>query len=172
MAKQQLAAPEQQATQALGAPAAQAAPKRVPGLEARLRPTSMNHIFFFDVEGDGRLREVAVVKAAKTQTGSVQSVYYIDIALLDNVDKGRLKGLVTGQHADKYELWDLMAQGTLNNGKNALDYFHQLVRTVHGPGATNTSLGGGLSGVKIEGTAIVGSEFSDPRGGSLDGQPG
>lgn len=172
MAKQQLAAPGQP-TQALGAPA-QGAPqqKRVPGLEARLRPTSMNHIFFFDVEGDGRLREVAVVKAAKTQTGSVQSVYYIDIALLDNVDKGRLKGLVTGQHADKYELWDLMAQGTLNNGKNALDYFHQLVRTVHGPGATNTSLGGGLSGVKIESNVMVGSEFGDTAGASLEGQPG
>lgn len=158
----------QQATPALGGPA----PQRRAGLEARLRPTSMNHIFFFDVEGDGRLREVAVVKAAKTHEGAVQSVYYIDIALLDNVDKGRLKGLVTGQHADKYELWDLMSQGTLNNGKNALDYFHQLVRTVHGPGATNTALGGGLVGVKIESNAMVGSEFGDPAGASLEGQPG
>lgn len=147
------------------------AAKRTPGLEARLRPTSMNHIFFFDSEGDGRLREVAVVKAAKASDGTVQSVYYIDIALLDNVDKGRLKGLVTGQHADKYELWDLMSQQSLNNGKNALDYFHQLVRTVHGPGATNTSLGGGLAGVKIEGTAMVGSEFGDPAGASLESGP-
>jgi hypothetical protein len=145
--------------------------KKTNGLETRLRPTSMNHIFFFDTENDGRLREVAVVKAARTPDGSVQSVYYIDIALLDNVDKGRLKGLVTGQHADKYELWDLMSQSTLNNGKNALDYFHQLVKTVHGPGATNTSLGGGLAGVKVEGTTMVGAEFGDPAGASLESGP-
>jgi hypothetical protein len=171
MAKQQLTSGTSQATPALGAPSDTKRTRPV-GLEVRLRPTSMNHIFFFDVEGDGRLREVAIVKAAKTQEGIVQSVYYIDIALLDNVDKGRLKGLVTGTHADKYELWDLMSQGTLNNGKNALDYFHQLVRTVHGPGATNTSLGGGLAGVKIESNTMVGAEFGDPAGASLEGQPG
>ena len=167
MAKQQLAQNPQAAQAALGSPNQ----KRAIGLETRLRPTSLNHIFFFDTEGDGRLREVAVVKAAKTHDGSIQSVYYIDIALLDNVDKGRLKGLVTGTHADKYELWDLMSQSSLNNGKNALDYFHQLVRTVHGPGATNTSLGGGLSGVRVEGTAMVGSEFGDPAGASLETGP-
>lgn len=168
MAKQQPAALA--AGPALSAPGA-AAQKRTPGLEARLRPTSMNHIFFFDIEGDGRLREVAVVKAAKAHDGTVQSVYYIDIALLDNVDKGRLKGLVTGQHADKYELWDLMSQQQLNNGKNALDYFHQLVRNVHGPGATNTSLGGGLAGVKVESNSMVGAEFTDPQGATLESGP-
>ena len=145
-------------------------PPKTKGLEGRLRPTGLNHVFYFDIEGDGRLREVAVVKAAKTSEGSIQSVYYIDIALLDNVDKGRLKALVTGTHADKYELWDLMSQNTLNNGKNALDYFHQLVRTVHGPGATNTSLGGGLAGVKLENNSMVGSEFTDPTSASLETQ--
>jgi len=140
------------------------------GLETRLKPTSMNHIFYFDVEGDGRLREVALVKAAKTQAGTIQSVYYIDIALLDNVDKGRLKSLVTSTHANKYELWDLMSQNQLNNGKNALDYFHQLVRTVHGPGATNTQLGGGLFNVQAEGNRMVGAEFTDPAGAALETQ--
>ena len=167
MAKQQPALAAAQG--GLGAPAT--AQKRTPGLEARLRPTSLNHVFFFDIEGDGRLREVAVVKAAKAHDGTVQSVYYVDIALLDNVDKGRLKGLVTGQHADKYELWDLMSQQQLNNGKNALDYFHQLVRTVHGPGATNTSLGGGLAGVRAESSAMVGAEFTDPTGATLESGP-
>ena len=167
MAKQQVLPGAQQAAPALDGPKK----ARVPGLETRLRPTSLNHIFYFDVEGDGRLREVALVKAAKTADGSIQSVYYVDIALLDAVDKGRLKGLVTGTHADKYELWDLMSQTRINNGKNALDYFHQLVRTVHGPGATNTSLGGGLSGVRVESNAMVGSEFGDPAGASLESGP-
>ena len=148
-----------------------ATPGKTKGLEARLRPTGMNHIFYFDVENDGRLREVAVVKAAKAPDGTIQSVYYVDIALLDDVDKGRLKALVTGQHADKYELWDLMSQQPLNNGKNALDYFHQLVKTVHGPGATNTALGGGLMGVRAEGSSMVGAEFTDPKGATLESGP-
>lgn len=141
------------------------------GLETRLRPTGMRHIFQFDVEGNGRLREVAVVKFAKSADGVVQSVYYIDVMLLDNVDKGRLKALVTSTHSDKYELWDLMSQNSLNNGKNALDYFHQLVKTVHGPGAVNTSMGGGLAGVKLEGSTMVGAEFGDPAGASLESGP-
>ena len=145
--------------------------KKEVGLEARLKPTGMNHIYFFDVEGDGRLREVAVVKMAKNQDGTVRSVFYIDVALLDNIDKGRMKGIVTNRHADKYELWDLLSQNTLNNGKNALDYFHQLTRVVHGKGATNTSMGGGLGGAVIEGSAMVGSEFSDPSSAALDTQP-
>lgn len=159
------------ATKQIAPGAGQALLANAKGLGPRLKSTSMNHIFYFDVEGDGRLREVAVVKAAKAQDGSVQSIYYIDIALLDSVDKGRLKALVTGTHADKYELWDLMSQQPLNNGKNALDYFHQLVKTVHGPGATNTALGGGLAGVRAEGTAMVGSEFGDPAGASLESGP-
>jgi len=140
------------------------------GLETRLKPTGLNHIFYFDVTGDSRLREVAVVKLDKNPDTSVRSVYYIDVALLDNFDKGRLKSIVTNRHADKYELWDLLAQSTLSNGKNGLDYFHQLVRVVHGEGATNTGMGGGLAGVKLESSDVIGAEFSDPTSASLDTQ--
>jgi hypothetical protein len=140
------------------------------GLEVRLRPTGMNHIYNFDVLGDGRFREVAVVKMVKAQDGSVRSVYYIDVMLLDNIDKGRIKGIITNRHADKYELWDLMSQSTLNNGKNALDYFHQLTRVEHGKGAINTGFGGGLANARIEGSSMVGSEFSDPTSAALDTQ--
>jgi len=91
--------------------------------------------------------------------------------LLDNIDKGRLKSIVTNQHANKYELWDLLSQNTLSNGKNALDYFHQLTRVVHGPGAVNTSFEGGIASAKSESGMVVGSDFSDPSSGSFDGQP-
>jgi hypothetical protein len=143
------------------------AAKKSQGLESRLKPTSMNHIFFLDVEGDNRLREVAVSKIIKDHEGRIVELRYIDIALLDAVDKGRLKGIVTGLHADKYELWALLDQQRLNNGMMALDYFHQVTKILRGPGATNTALGGGLAGVQIERQAIVGSEFSDPESAVL-----
>lgn len=152
----QLAAPVQQ--------------KRVPGLEVRLSPTSLHHIYNFDIKGDGRFREVAVVKMVKNQSGSVQSVYYIDVQLLDNVDKGRVKQAVTGVHADKYELWDLLSQIRLNNGKNALDYFHQLTRVEHGAGAVNTQMGGGLANIAVESNSMIGAEFTDPASGSVNSQ--
>lgn len=142
--------------------------KKSQGLEARLKPTTLNHIFYLDVEGDGKLREVAVTKMVKNQDGAIQELRYIDIALLDQVDKGRLKALVTNVHANKYELWDLMSQNQLNNGKNALDYFHQLTRIVRGPGAVNTALGGGLAGVRAESSQVIGAEFSPPDSGVLD----
>jgi hypothetical protein len=157
------------ATAALPAPEKPARPK-VPGLERRLSPTTLHHVYNFDIKGDGRFREVAVVKMVKHADGSVQSVYYIDIQLLDNIDKGRLKQAVTNVHADKYQLWDLLSQIKLSNGKNALDYFHQLTRVEHGPGATNTQMGGGLAGVRAENNLIVGAEFSDPASGAVNSQ--
>jgi hypothetical protein len=148
-----------------------AAPKtKTRSIDERLMKTTLNHIFNFDISGDGRMREVAVVKADRNPDKSIRSIYYIDVALLDNVDKGRLKTIVTSRHSDKYELWDLLAQSTLSNGKNALDYFHQLVRSEQGVGTVNTSLGGGLAGVKSEGAQIIGSEFSDPTSAALETQ--
>ena len=145
--------------------------KPAKGLEERLKPTGLNHIYYFDMVGDGRLREVAVVKQDKNKDGTVRSVYYIDVMLLDNVDKGRLKSIITNRHADKYELWDLLSQATLSNGKNALDYFHQLTKVEHGVGAVNTGFGGGLAGIQAQGSDVVGSEFSDPTSAALDTQP-
>jgi hypothetical protein len=126
-------------------------------------PTRLNHVFLIDPLDNGQLREVAVVK--EDENGSL---YYIDIALLDQVDKARLKGLVTSQHADKYALWDLMSQVTLSNGKNALDYFHQITKTKLAPGTVNTALGGGLMGVRSESNAMVGSGFTDPAGAVIN----
>lgn len=140
------------------------------GIETRLRSTRMHHIFNFDVNDDGRYREVAVLKLSKGIDNSISAIHYVDIALMDNVDKGRLKALVTNVHADKYELWDLMSQNTLNNGKNALDYFHQLAKVVNGSGAINTAMGGGLAGVQAENNQMIGSQFTDTGSGALETQ--
>lgn len=164
---EQLTAVVEQATQNLPPVKQESAPQK-PGLEIRLRKTGMMHIYNFDVDGDGRYREVALVKAVFTADKRIQSVYYVDTVLLDKVDQGRLKNIITNMHADKYELWDLMSQQTLSNGKNALDYFHQLIRTVHAPGVANTSFSGGLASVRAERNSIIGSEFSNPASASLD----
>jgi hypothetical protein len=139
-------------------------------LEERLQPTRIKHVFNFDTTGDGSSREIAVVKMLKNTEGKIAELRYVDVALLDTVDKGRLKGIVLGRHSDKYELWDLMAQTMLSNGKNALDYFHQMVRIERGAGAVNTSLGGGLADVRIENNTMIGADFSDPSSGSMDTQ--
>ena len=119
--------------------------------------TAFHHVFLVDINDDGQLREIAVVKEDENGT-----LYYIDIVSLDNTDKGRLKALVTNIHADKYALWDLMSQQTLSNGRNALDYFHQLVKVKSAPGTPNTTFGGGLATVKAETNRIVASEYSNP----------
>lgn len=145
--------------------------EKMKSLADRLKPTGMNHVYLFDINGDDRWREVAVVKVVKDQKGTVVEVRYIDIALLDNIDKGRLKSLVTSVHANKYELWELMDMTITTNGLNALTYFHQLVKIVQGPGATNTTMGGSLSGVTPERGDMVGAGFTDPTSGTMDSAP-
>jgi len=129
--------------------------------------TRFPHIFMLDVADNGQLREVAVVK--EDEGGSI---YYIDIVSLDNFDKGRIKTLVTSQHATMYPLWDLMSQQTLSNGKNALDYFHQLVRVKQGAQHANNVFGGGLSSVRAEGSGLIGQEFTNPNSGVAVGDSG
>ena len=127
-------------------------------------PTPFNHVFLVDVNDDGQLREVAIVKEDENGT-----LYYIDIVSLDITDKGRLKSIVTNMHADKYAMWDLLSQNTLSNGRNALDYFHQLVKVKSAPGTSNTMFGGGLATVRAESNRIVASEYSNPSSTGIMG---
>ena len=119
--------------------------------------TPYNHVFSVDINDDGQMREVAIVKEDENGT-----LYYIDIVSLDNVDKGRIKGIVTSLHSDKYAMWDLMSQQKLSNGQNALDYFHQLVKVKAAPGTSNTVFGGGLATVRVESNKIVASDYTNP----------
>lgn len=81
------------------------------------------HIEWLDLEGKGTLTEVAVMKR-----DDMGNVWFFPIAPLDNIDKSRLAKIVTNRNAGMYAMWDLMGQITLNNGINALTYFHQLVK--------------------------------------------
>lgn len=124
------------------------------------RPTDLKHVYLIDWNDDGLLKEIAVVMEKQDGT-----IYGIEIDKLHQIDKRRLKKFLVSVHADKYPLWDLLAQGRLNNGMNALDFFHtNYVKTKRPKGAV---LGGGLASVEVyadEGR-LIGSEFADPRGG-------
>ena len=133
-----------------------------------LHKTSLAHVFYLDIQDNGQFREVAVVKQ-----WSNGSVAYIDIALIDEVDRGRLKNIVQSQHADKYSLWELLDQKTLGNGKNGLDYFHQMVRIKKAPGHVDSLMGGETGGslftTKGDIDRTPGVEFSNPTSGVIQG---
>ena len=88
-------------------------------------PGKFPHIVWMDLQGDGVLTEVAVVK-----TDAQGNIYFLNLRNLDDIDKRRLTRIVADRNANRYELWDLLSQKTLGNGINALEYFHQLVKVM------------------------------------------
>lgn len=83
------------------------------------------HIEWIDLKNNGVLVECAVMKR-----DTFGNIYYIEVPSLDVVDRKRMARIMTHRNAPITELWDLMSQITLNNGVNALDYFHQLVKVI------------------------------------------
>ena len=55
-------------------------------------------------------------------------LYFIRIDYLDEIDRARLRQILSRRDAAKYPLWDLMDQRTLPNGMRALEFFHQIVQ--------------------------------------------
>lgn len=128
-----------------------------------LKPTKLAHIFLCDVDDSGLLREIALVKKFKDG-----SIYYIDVDPLHPIDKARLKKIVTSQHADKYELWDLLSQNKLSNGMNALDFFHSNCVKVKRPKGARASVGGLETVAGNVGDGMIGSNFTNPAEAQLD----
>jgi len=89
------------------------------------RKSQIPHVKWIDLKDDGVLYECAVFKE-----DDFGNTYYLEIAHLDAIDKSRLSRILYSRNAETFELWDLMSQVTLNNGMNALDYFHQLVKVI------------------------------------------
>lgn len=128
-----------------------------------LQPTSLRHIFLCDIDDSGLLKEIALVKKFTDGT-----IYYIDIEPLHAIDKSRIKKIVSSSHADKYELWELMAESKLSNGMNALDFFHMNTVKVKRPKGARAATGGleQISGQISDDT--IGANFSNPAEASLD----
>ena len=91
----------------------------------QLRDSKFPHIKWMDLNDDGVMVEVAVMKVDKSNG----DIAFFKVNNLDDIDKRRLFDIVSDPKATMFELWDLMKQRTLKNGENALKYFHQLVKT-------------------------------------------
>jgi hypothetical protein len=129
-----------------------------------LTPTSLPHIFLCDVDDSGLLKEIMVVKKFKDG-----SIYYVEVDPLHVIDKQRIKKIVSSQHADKYECYELLSQAKLSNGMNALDFFHSNNVKVKRPKGARASGGSGLAGIQAYGTdKLIGSEFVNPAEVNLD----
>jgi len=81
------------------------------------------HIEWLNLNEDGILVECAILKR-----DSNGNIYHFEVSPLDNIDKERLRNICMNRNAANFPLWDLMQQVTLQNGVNALSYFHQLVK--------------------------------------------
>lgn len=131
--------------------------------QIKLTPTSLPHIFLCDVDDSGLLKEIMVVKKFKDG-----SIYYVEIDPLHSIDKGRIKKIVSSQHADKYECWELLSQSRLSNGMNALDFFHSNNVRVKRPKGARASTNG-LDSVRSYGEdKMIGSDFVNPAEATLD----
>lgn len=132
--------------------------------EIKLTPTSLPHVYLCDIDDSGLLKEILVVKKAKDGR-----LFYIDINTLMQIDKSRIKKIITSQHADKYECWELLSQARLSNGVNALDFFHSNNVKVKRPRGALASNDGGLGSVTAySNDSMVGSQFVNPAEASLD----
>jgi hypothetical protein len=129
------------------------------------RRTDLQHVFLIDWHDDGILREIAVV-----MEGPDGTIYGIEVDKLHPIDKARLKKFVTSMHADKYPLWELLSQGKLNNGTNALDFFHVNYMKVKRP--RGAVIGGGLASVEIYGDLDkpIGVDFTNGDNGSVSSE--
>lgn len=115
------------------------------------------HIEYQDVDGSGVLKEVAVVK--RWDDGSFS---YIETGILDDIDRGRLKTILMSPHADKYELWELLSMAKINNGMNALDYFHQLTKKKNVKGGKERIIGSSIRDAAPVSEKMIGSDFTNP----------
>ncbi len=93
------------------------------------RKGSFPHIEWVDLQGNGTLTEVAVIRR-----DDQDNLYYFELNKLDGIDRQRLFNIITKRHAPQFELWDLLSQHTLGNGMNSLDYYHQMVKVLTAAG--------------------------------------
>lgn len=125
-------------------------------MAVNMQEGNMPHIYWIDLKSDGVFTECAVMK--KDGFGNV---YFFPLKSLDSIDKKRLARILTNRNANNFELWDLMGNITLNNGVNALEYFHQLVEMVT-PGGRVMKPQEGVIGV--EGTGgVIDTRSADSR---------
>ncbi len=133
--------------------------------KAAAKKAAEGHVRRIDIDETGIEREVAVVKEWKNG-----SLSYIDINKLDNMDKSRLKTILSSVHAERYTLWELLSLAKLNNGMNALDYFHgNYIEHKRSKDALVSELNSGLKNAKVmDSVGMIGEGFVDPAEAQFD----
>ena len=91
----------------------------------RTEPGNFPHVKWIDLKGNGIMVEAAIMKEDRHG-----NIYFFELGKLDDIDRQRILRLLQSRNAHSMELWDLMDNTTLNNGVNALTYFHQLVQII------------------------------------------
>ena len=109
------------------------------------RQGSFPHVQWIDLKNNGVLVECAVLRE-----DDYGNIYFIEIPSMDQIDKTRLVRIVNNRNALNFPLWDLMSQVTLNNGLNALTYFHQLVKVITPEGIIMNPRAGTIGTGKID----------------------
>lgn len=108
------------------------------------------HIEWIELYNDGIMHECAILK-----TDGQNNKLFFPVNNLDAIDKNRLAQILSDRNARTLELWDLMSQKTLNNGINALQYFHQLVK-IYTPNGKVIDPKTGIAGTPTTGTVDIG----------------
>ena len=106
-------------------------------LTYEVRSGASPHIKWLELKKDGIMHECAIMKV-----DAHGNKYYFELGKIDRIDKQRMARLLQNRNADRMELWDLMSSTTLNNGVNALTYFHQLVKIISPDGVIYSPQGG------------------------------
>jgi hypothetical protein len=88
------------------------------------------HVKMVDLYNNGILYEVIVIH----HNPENDDLFYIRSLDLDSIDSDRMRRILRRRDADRLAMWDLLDSITLNNGVNALQYFHQLVMVRTGSG--------------------------------------
>jgi hypothetical protein len=88
------------------------------------------HLKYVDLYNNGVVYEVIVLQF-NPENGDL---FYIRTMDLDSIDADRMGRILKRRDADRLAMWDLLDGITLNNGMNALKYFHQLVMVKTGSG--------------------------------------
>ena len=115
------------------------------------------HVEWIDLKGNGVMVECAIMKR-----DGFGNIYFVEIPSLDQIDKTRLARILSNRNANNFALWDLMSQITLNNGVNALVYFHQLVKIITNDGVIMNPRAGTVGAGRVD-TAAVDAERSKAR---------
>jgi hypothetical protein len=108
-------------------------------------------IKYLDLKRNGIAEEVTVVKAIEVgkdeKNAPIYEIWFIKNSELDDIDQQRLLEVLqkSARVNDFQPLYSTLADITLGNGVNALDYFHQYVKILYPSGQISKPKRGSVS---------------------------